>query len=313
MGWQELADFIAARCPQSPVHSADEYRAAFSRLVSRYPEAEEIFTDHGVGQRLWTTLLYESVQHTFAFKPVFMNLGFVELEPDPEPFAIPEEEEMFRPFMQLYRHVLKVTRLEGKEVLEVGCGAGGGAQFMARHYQPKSVTGVDLVEANIAEAKTRESLPVLTFALGDATALTFADESFDVVVNIESSHCYSSIEKFLSEVKRVLRPGGLFLYADHRPVRDEWGSDRTIAAWEQQIRDTGMIVLRDEDITANIHAASEMLDEGKEFMLTMSAIEGFALVHFKEILHCRGSRNYEKLKSGDWQYRCFALQKAAQV
>lgn len=310
IGWQELANFIGERCPQSPAHSADTYREAFQRLAARYPEAEEIFTDHGVGQRLWTTLLYETVQRSFAFKPVFMNLGFVSLEPEPEPFVVAEEEEMFRPFMELYRHVLKVTRLAGKEVLEIGCGAGGGAYFMARHYEPKSVTGIDLVPANIAETAARGSLPNLTFALGDATALTFADESFDVVVNIESSHSYSSIERFLSEVKRVLRPGGLFLYADHRPVRDEWGSDRTIAALEQQLRDTGMIVLRDEDITPNIHASSEMLNEGKEFMMTMSAIEGFALTHFKEIMHCRGSRNYEKLQSGEWQYRCFALQKA---
>ncbi|HKY42798.1 MAG TPA: class I SAM-dependent methyltransferase [Pyrinomonadaceae bacterium] len=311
--WQKLADFIAERCPKSPQHSADNYKTVFDNLAARYPEAHEIFSNRGAGQRLWTKVLYYECYRAFAFKPVFMNLGFVELGPEFEPFALAAPEEPFRPFIQMYRHVLKQADLKGKDVLEIGCGAGGGAAFIARNYQPKSVTGIDLLPVNIEEAEARGSVPGLTFAVGDATSLEFPDNSFDVVVNIESSHCYSSIEKFFSEVKRVLKPGGVFLFADHRPVQDEWGSDRTIAALENQICETGMAVLNYEDITPNINAASDMLNMGKEFMLTMSGIRGFEQTHFRELLHCRGSRNYEKLKSGEWQYHCYALQKTAEV
>ncbi len=311
--WQQLAGFIGERCPQSPAHSADTYKTAFDNLAARYPEAHEIFSNHGAGQRLWTTVLYDEVHRAIKFKPVFMNLGFVEITPETEPFTIAAHEEPFRPFIQMYGHVLKAADLKDKEILEIGCGAGGGASFMMRHYQPKSVTAIDLVPANIEAAKERGSVPGLTFALGDATSLQFPDNSFDVVVNIESSHSYSSIEKFLSEVKRVLRPGGVFLFADHRPVKDEWGPDRTLAALEQQINETGMTILRDEDITPNINAASDALNQGKEFMLTLSDIRGFEQKHFREIMHCRGSRNYEKFKSGEWQYRCYALQKPAEV
>jgi len=307
--WQKLADFIAERSPNSQRHSAGAYRTAFDNLAARYPEAPEIFSNHGAGQRLWTKVLYEEVNRAFAFKPVFMNLGFVEVGPETEPFELPESEEPFRLFIQMYRHVLKSADLKDKDVLEIGCGAGGGAAFIARQYQPRSITAIDLLPVNIAGAEERGAIPGLTFAVGDATSLQFADNSFDVVVNIESSHCYSSIEKFLSEVKRVLKPGGVFLYADHRPVQDEWGPDRTLAALEKQVSESGLTILNEEDITENINVASDLMNQGKEFMLTMSGIRGFEETHFKEVMHCRGSQNYEKFKSGEWRYRCYALQK----
>lgn len=309
--WQKLADFIAERAPQSTAHGAGAYKKVFDNLAAHYPETHQIFSEPGAGQRLWTRILYEEVHRAINFKPVFMNLGFVDVGPEIAPFTLPEPEEPFRPFIQMYRHVLKSADLKDRDVLEIGCGAGGGAAFIARAYQPKSVTGIDLLPVNIEEAEARGPVPGLTFAVGDATALQFPDNSFDVVVNIESSHSYSSIETFLSEVKRVLKPAGMFLFADHRPVRNEWGSDRTLAALEKQIRESGLELVNEEDITPNVNAASDVLNMGKELMLTMSGIRGFEQTHFKELLHCRGSRNYQKLKSGEWQYRCYALQKPA--
>jgi len=308
--WQKLADFVAERSPQSTPQSAATFQNVFDKLAARYPEAHEIFSEPGAGQRLWTKVLYGEVHRALKFKPVFMNLGFIDLEADAKPIEIDPQEEPFRLFIQMYAHVLEPVDLKDKDVLEIGCGAGGGAHFIMRNYEPKSLTAIDLIPANIEAAAERGSLPGLTYAVGDATSLQFSDNSFDVVVSIESSHSYSSIEKFLSEVKRVLRPGGVFLYADHRPIKDEWGPDRTLAALQSQVRETGLTVLRAEDITPNIDAASDMLNQGKEFMLTLSDIRGFEQTHFREVMHTRGSRNYEKFKTGEWKYSCYALQKA---
>lgn len=307
--WDEVATIVNQRCPHSSLHSAEAYRNVFERLSAQIPEARDIFKSPGAGQRLWTKLLYETVHSLLQFKPVFMNLGFAELDPQANSPELDATQEPFRLFIQLYRHVLEPARIEGSDVLEVGCGAGGGARFVMDNYHPRSLVGVDLVEANIAEALAQPPLAGLTFQLGDASALPFPDNSFDVVVNIESSHCYPSMPQFLNEVKRVLRPNGLFLFADHRPTSDEWGSQRTIASLQEDLRETGMKILRDEDITPNINAASEMLNEGKQFMLSLSSIDGFERVHFEEIMHLRGSRNFEKLMSGAWQYRCYTLQK----
>lgn len=307
--WEKVAACVNARCPQSAPRAAETYREVVERLASEFPEARNIFDAPGAGQRLWTKLLYETVHNLFLYKPVYMNLGFFDLDPRAEPLALDETEEMLRPFIQLYQHVLKPATLEGKDVLEIGCGAGGGATFMMRHHRPQSVVGIDLVESNIEAARALATSPGLTFELGDAESIPFPDNSFDIIVNIESSHCYPSMQRFLGEVKRLLRPGGLFLFADHRPVEDEWGQGRTAASLRELLRETGMTVLRDDDITPNVATAMDALHEGKQFMLSASNIQGIDLVHMNEIMHCRGSRNYEKLKSGEWEYRCYALQK----
>ena len=64
----------------------------------------------------------------------------------------------------------------------------------------------------------------------DSEDLPFPDDSFDAVINIESSHTYPNFSRFLAEVARVLRPGGHFLYTDVRNTPD-------IAAWEAALAD----------------------------------------------------------------------------
>ena len=54
----------------------------------------------------------------------------------------------------------------------------------------------------------------------DAEKLPFDDESFDAIINVESSHCYPHIDSFLSEVRRVLAPGGCFGIVDFRKIED---------------------------------------------------------------------------------------------
>ena len=110
-------------------------------------------------------------------------------------------------------------------MLECSCGHGGGASYLVRTQHPASYTGLDLNPAGIEFAKNRHHLPNLDFVEGNAQALPFADESFDALVNVEASHLYPDFPKFLSEVTRVLRPGGHFLYTDFRP-RSE------VAEWE---------------------------------------------------------------------------------
>lgn len=69
-----------------------------------------------------------------------------------------------------------------------------------------------------------KGLPNFALVRGHAMQLPFGDGSFDLVVNVEASHAYSSDAAFLLEVRRVLHPQGRFLYADYRtrwPCQDE--------------------------------------------------------------------------------------------
>ena len=136
-------------------------------------------------------------------------------------------DEPHRYFIQLYHRTATQVDLAGKKVLECSCGHGGGASYLVRTQHPASYTGLDLNPAGIEFAKNRHHLPNLDFIEGNAQALPFADESFDALVNVEASHLYPDFPKFLTEVARVLRPGGHFLYTDFRPRSEvaEWEAD----------------------------------------------------------------------------------------
>src|ERR1700757_4421321 len=145
---------------------------------------------------------------------VFLNTGYEEEPPMALPLADSDEPNRFH--IQLYHRTATQVDLNGKRVLEVGCGHGGGASYLMRTAGPASYTGLDLNPAGIAFCRKRHNLPGLEFVQGDAENLPFPDQSFDAVINIESSHCYPRFPRFLAEVARVLRPGGHLLYADLR-------------------------------------------------------------------------------------------------
>ena len=104
----------------------------------------------------------------------------------------------------------------GKTVLEVGSGRGGGAAFVAKYLRPKSMIGIDYADRSVRFCRRAYELPNLSFAPGDAEHMPFDDASFDVVLNVESSHCYPDMARFVAEAARVLRPAGRLLFADMR-------------------------------------------------------------------------------------------------
>lgn len=144
----------------------------------------------------------------------FMNYGFV---PAGEPFRLSPEDENERAFIGLYQQAVEGLPVKGARVLEVGSGRGGGSRYIARYYQPASVVGLDYSPDTVRLARRLNSdTAALSFETGDAERLPFADGSFDIVVNIESSHCYADVGAFAREVSRVLAPGGWFTFADMR-------------------------------------------------------------------------------------------------
>ena len=96
----------------------------------------------------------------------------------------------------------------GLKVLEIGCGLGtDGAQFAKAGAD---YTGVDLTEASIELARKRFELFGLKgeFRVADAEKLDFADESFDLVYSHGVLHHTPDIDAAISEIHRVLKPGG---------------------------------------------------------------------------------------------------------
>src|SRR5271168_1780919 len=158
---------------------------------------------------------------------VFLNWGYEEDPPLGLPLA--PEDEPNRYWIQLYHRTASQADLGGKQVLEVSSGHGGGAAYLVRTLRPASYTGLDYNPDGVAFAQKRHNLPGLDFVHGNAESMSFPDESYDAVVNVEASHAYPHFDRFLPEMVRVLRPGGHFLYADFRGFLeyDDWDAALT--------------------------------------------------------------------------------------
>ena len=101
----------------------------------------------------------------------------------------------------------------GGRLLEVGCGRGGFAIWLAKNAPQFSIVAVDFSQVAIDLA--RESAAVqqvaVEFLQGDAEALQFADGTFDVVISCECMEHVPHPPVMAREIARVLKPGGRFL------------------------------------------------------------------------------------------------------
>lgn len=111
----------------------------------------------------------------------------------------------------------------GDRALDVGCGTGYLARRLGRAVGPRgSVVGVDASESMIDYARGVDPAVNVSFALGVAEALEFEDGSFDLVTSsMMLHHLPEDLRgRAVSEMARVLRPGGRLVVADFRPPRN---------------------------------------------------------------------------------------------
>ena len=229
-----------------------------------------------------------------------MNYGYAAL-PVAEPIALDLAEEGERYGLQLYHAVCAGHSLVGKHVLEVGCGRGGGAAFLHRYGKPAHLTGIDFSVEAISLCLERYDRPCLEFFTGDAEKLPFADAVFDVVENVESSHCYGSMPAFLGEVHRVLKPGGFLLCADFRD-RDK------VDEWRQQLTTSGLKITTETEITPNVLAALDA-DNERKLALMRKILPKRLFGAFSDFAAVKGSLVYEHFRTGEMRYFRFALVK----
>jgi SAM-dependent methyltransferase len=99
-----------------------------------------------------------------------------------------------------------------ERVLEVGCGQGSGGREIARRFRPRALDGFDLDPAQVTRARAR--LPAARLWVGDAERIGAADGAYDAVFELAILHHVPGWRSALGEIRRVLRPGGLFLFEE---------------------------------------------------------------------------------------------------
>jgi len=113
-------------------------------------------------------------------------------------------------------------RLEGLDVLEIGCGQGVGTQLILERLGARKVVAIDLDKTMLRRAQRRLANyreDRLELRIGDVTNIDSDKQAFDAVVNFAAIHHVPDWQAAIAEISRVLKPGGRFLFQE---VTAQW-------------------------------------------------------------------------------------------
>lgn len=121
----------------------------------------------------------------------------------------------------LHRYAWCAPLARGLDVLDIACGEGYGSAMLAK--MARSVMGVDISEEAVAHARGEYAdVANLQFLTGDAAEIPLADASVDAVISFETIEHHARQREMLSEIHRILRPGGfLVMSSPNRVVYSE--------------------------------------------------------------------------------------------
>lgn len=242
---------------------------------------------------------HENVRATpFWKESIFLNLGYI-------PNSNPQYSKIELPKYMLNRKCIKLV-LEvigdcsdfGRAVLDIGCGRGGTIWTLHEFFDIKAATGLDLSKGAISFCREVHRFPNTEFIVGDAESLPFADASFDVIVNLESSHHYPNVFSFYDEVYRSLSVNGRFLYATLLPA-ERFRPD------VEYLTSIGFDVLRNQDVTTNVLASCEEMAGAQYVDLGREGVDAIAA----NASALPGTPRYERMKNGQEEYRVLNLRK----
>jgi cyclopropane fatty-acyl-phospholipid synthase-like methyltransferase len=194
-----------------------------------------------------------------------------------------------------YRRFFDYLELTGADhVLDVGCGSGGPALFMARERGCR-VTGVDVNESGIRAGQTSAQQASLQdqvqFRRADVgEPLPLRSEEFDAIVCMDAICHMRDRAALFREWRRVLQPGGRMLYTDPVIVtgvvsNDEFATRSSTGYFEfcppgvneQLIRQAGFELVRNEDVTENeVEVSRRWHDARQQRAAELMRLEGEA-------------------------------------
>lgn len=219
----------------------------------------------------------------------FLNYGYAATDSHNDSTAVIRDGTFNANSVRLVFELIGSLDLNDRTIVDIGCGRGGNAALVAETFAAQ-VTGIDRSSEAIAFCRATHLDPSLRFEVGDALNVPLDNESCDVVLNVESSHSYSNLAKFLGEVRRISRPGAWFLHTDLLGSY-EWDQVRA------RLKALDFSIESERDITANVLASRN------QAVGDWDRIYGDTSPRVANFLALPGSVVYEQLRAGILEYK----------
>ncbi|BBZ44473.1 putative methyltransferase [Mycobacterium parmense] len=275
--------------PSAQAESAGDSPVAMSAHL-----ADDLLSTTATGWRSFYDSLSRRLEDVgVADSSFFLNYGYLPIDSNNDSAFVIRDGTFNANSVRLVFEVVGPVDLNDRTVVEIGCGRGGNSAQVAEKFSAR-VTGIDMSAEAIAFCR-RTHRDSIDFQVGDALNIPLADEFCDAVINVESSHSYGNLPKFLNEVRRICRPGAWFLHTDFLST-DDWDYVRA------RLKALGFVTETDRDITANVLASR---DQAKD---NWAQVYGDGNARVANFLALPGSAIYEQLRAGLLEYRILRSQ-----
>ena len=279
--WGNLHHYLRRTCPDLPVRRRTDYARAFREMPDlRQPKNK---------YSLWAQAL---PGEWFTF----MNYGY-SADSHLSGSGLTKTERCWHMAVNLYRHVVAGVPLRACRVLDVGCGRGGGAAFLARHCAPRFLTGIDLSRSNVRFCRSVHRLPNLGFLHGDAERLPVKSAGVDVVVNVESCTYYPAVRQFLREARRVLVANGYLCQAVC--ASPDW-----MDSYRGMCESEGLKLSCEDDILPRVQASLRRMDEELPRLVAKCESPARRAAYLEALGEIYRAR---KIRRGEVEYRSFVF------
>lgn len=257
--------------------------------------ADDLLSTTADGWRSFYDLLSRRLEAVgVADSSFFLNYGYIPTDSHNESSFIIPGGTFNANSVRLVFEVIGSLDLNGRTIVEIGCGRGGNSRLVAEKFSAQ-VVGIDMSSEAIAFCRRTHLSDSTDFRVGDALNLPLDDASCDAVINVESSHSYGNLPKFLNEVRRICRPEAWFLHTDFLSPED-WDYIR------MRLQALGFFTEVDRDITANVLASRDQASSNYE------QVYGDKSARVANFLALPGSSIYEQLRAGLLEYRILRSQ-----
>lgn len=220
----------------------------------------------------------------------FLNFGYVSNENTQYAVKDIHEGAMNKNSIKLFLEVVSNVDCNKKKIIDIGCGRGGNISLLNNYYKPELIVGVDLCWENIRFCNKKKSKNTFC-CVADAENIPFRENSFDIVINIESSLHYQDLFRFYRNVHRILCEGGYFLYTDFYPTK----KFHEIEAYFNLL---GFEIIRNQNITSNVMLSIKSWDEERKKS------------YIDNVTNKRGlTEMLKQMDAGETEYRIYTLRK----